>query len=470
LNVRSIESGTRPWGCTPIKRGHELVHTKSTMLSLLYNFLLVVGMVLSLPITIVSALTFEKRQKTILKRLGIGFCPNRFSRRPVWLHAISVGEILSAIPLAQSLKSRFPDYPLVVSASTHTGLEIAKKRLSKTCDAIFLFPYDFIWSVKKMINGINPAIFILFESDIWPNFLFEMKKRGIPVLFVNGRISPRSFKRYKKISFFMVWALSNFSRLCMQTQKDADRFATIGAPRERIQVTGNIKFDLPTETILDKERIKLKESLGIGENSKILLAGSTHAGEEKCLTHPLKELKQRFSELVILIVPRHPQRAGSIKKLLAEAGLSSTLKTALKPRAGGVHTNSPGIIIVDTLGELRRLYAIADTVFVGGSLIKHGGHNPIEPAMFKKPILFGPHMHNFEWIANTLVRSKGAVMVEDAEDFLKAATRLLADPKEAKTVGEQAYKVLQKNRGAVEKTLKVIEEELRHRRIETFRN
>jgi 3-deoxy-D-manno-octulosonic-acid transferase len=358
----------------------------------------------------------------------------------------------------------------VVSASTHTGLEIAKKRLSKTCDAIFLFPYDFIWSVKKIVNGINPAIFILFESDIWPNFLFETRRRRIPALFVNGRISPRSFKRYKKISFFMAWVLSNFSCLCMQTRKDADRFATIGAPQERMKVTGNIKFDLPTETVPDIERIKLKESLGIAENSKIFLAGSTHTGEEKCLTHPLKELKQRFPDLVILIVPRHPQRAASIKRVLAEAGLSSTLKTALKPRSGGAHANHPEIIIVDTLGELRRLYAIADTVFVGGSLIKHGGHNPLEPAMFKKPILFGPHMHNFEWIANTLVRSKGAIMVEDPNDFLKAAARLLAHPKEAKAVGEQAYKVLQKNRGAVEKTLKVIEEEIRHRSIETLRN
>ena len=437
---------------------------------LLYNFLLVVGMVLSLPITIVSARTFEKRQKTVLKRLGIGFCPNRFSRRPIWLHAISVGEILSAVPLAQSLKSRFPDYPLVVSASTHTGLEIAKKRLSKTCDAIFLFPYDFIWSVKKMINGINPAIFILFESDIWPNFLFETKKRGIPALFVNGRISPHSFKGYKKISFFMAWVLSNFSRLCIQTPKDADRFATIGAPQERMKVTGNIKFDLPIETVPDVERIKLKKSLRVAENSPIFLAGSTHAEEEKLLIHSLKELQQRFPELVILIVPRHPQRAASIKRLLAEEGLSATLKTALKPRSGEDHTHSPGIIIVDTLGELRRLYAIADTVLVGGSLIKHGGHNPLEPAMFKKPILFGPHMHNFEWIANTLVRSKGAIMVEDANDFLKEATRLLANPKERKTLGEQAYKILQKNRGALEKTLKVIEEELRHHRIETSRH
>jgi 3-deoxy-D-manno-octulosonic-acid transferase len=436
---------------------------------LLYNFLLGVGMVLSLPMTIVSALTFEKRQKTVLKRLGIGFCPNRFSRRPIWLHAISVGEILSAVPLAQLLKSHFPDYPLVVSASTHTGLEIAKKRLSKICDAIFLFPYDFIWSVKKMIHGIDPAIFILFESDVWPNFLFEMKKCGIPALFVNGRISPRSFKRYKKISFFMAWVLSNFSRLCIQTQKDADRFVTIGAPQERIKVTGNIKFDLPIETVPDIERIKLKKSLGIADNSPIFLAGSTHTGEEKLLTHSLKALKQRFPELVILIVPRHPERAESIKRLLGEAGLSSTLKTTLKPRPRG-HTNSPGIIIVDTIGELRRLYAIADTVFVGGSLIKHGGHNPIEPAMFKKPILFGPHMHNFEWIANTLVRSKGAIIVEDANDFLKAATRFLADPKEAKTVGEEAYRVLQKNRGALEKTLKVVEEELKHRRIETLRD
>jgi 3-deoxy-D-manno-octulosonic-acid transferase len=427
---------------------------------LLYNFLLVVAMVLSLPMTIVTALIFEKRQKTVLKRLGIGFCPNRFPRRPIWLHAISVGEILSAVPLAQSLKNRFPDHPLVVSASTHTGLEIAKKRLSNICEAIFLFPYDFIWSVKKMIHGIDPAIFILFESDIWPNFLFEMKKRGTPALFVNGRISPRSFKRYKKISFFMARVLSNFSSLCIQTQKDADRFATIGAPQERIKVTGNIKFDLPPEIVPDIERIKLKKSLGIAESSPVLLAGSTHTGEEKLLTPCLKALKQRFPELVILIVPRHPERAASIKRLLGEAGLASTLKTALKPRPGE-HNNDPGIIIVDTIGELRRLYAIADTVFVGGSLIKHGGHNPIEPAMFRKPILFGPHMHNFEWIANNLVRSKGAIMVKDITDFLKAAIRFLTDPKEAKTVGEEAYSVLQNNRGALEKTLRVIEEAIK---------
>lgn len=446
------------------------MNTKSTMLSLLYNLLLLAGMVLSLPITIVSALTLEKRQKTVLKRLGIGFRAHRFSHKPIWLHAISVGEILSAIPLAQSIKSRFPDYPLVVSASTHTGFEIAKKRLANTCDAIVLFPYDFIWSVKRAIKRIDPAIFVLFESDIWPNFLFEIRKSGIPAIFVNGRISPRSFKRYKKISFFMEWVLSNFSRLCMQTPKDADRFAKIGAPRERIEVTGNIKFDLPLETVPDAERVRLRESLGISKNNKVFLAGSTHTGEEELLANPLKELKQRFPDLVTLIVPRHPDRAESIKGLLADAGLPSTLKTAHKPRPGGVYGNPPEVIIVDTLGELRKLYAIADTVFVGGSLIKHGGHNPIEPAMFKKPILFGPYMHNFEWIANTLVQTKGAIMVENADHLLKAAETLLADPKAAKTVGEQAYKVLQENRGAVEKTLKVIEKELGDLGIEELRN
>ena len=268
----------------------------------------------------------------------------------------------------------------------------------------------------------------------------------------------------------MRWVLSNLSCLCVQTQKDADRFASIGVRRERMKVTGNIKFDLPTEIVPDIERIKLRESLGIAETSLIFLAGSTHTGEEKLLIQPLKELKQKFPGLVILIVPRHPQRAASIKTLLAEAGLPSTLKTALESRPAGVHINSPGIIIVDTLGELRRLYAIADTVFVGGSLIKHGGHNPIEPAMFKKPILFGPHMHNFEWIANSLVGSKGAVIVEDANDFLKEATHFLADPQAAKTVGEQAYKVLQKNRGSVEKTLKVIEAALDHCCVNGFRS
>lgn len=424
------------------------------MFSLTYNLLLLIGTAVSLPFIVVGALTIKKRQKTLLKRLGIGFLQHGFARKPIWLHAISVGEMLSAVPLAQSIKNRFPDYPLVVSASTHTGFEIAKKRLAKTCDALFLFPYDLIWSVKRVIKGTDPAVFILFESDIWPNCLFEMKKRGIPTILVNGRVSPGSFKRYAKIAFFMRWVLSNLSWLCMQTQKDADRFAEIGALRERIEVTGNIKFDLPLETMPAAERMKLKKSLGIAHNSTIFLAGSTHTGEEELLVHPLKELKQRFPELMILIVPRHPQRAASIKTVSAEAGLAATLKTTLNNAS---RSTPPDVIIVDTLGELRKLYAIADVVFVGGSLVKTGGHNPIEPALFKKPILFGPHMHNFEWIANTLVEAKGSIMVHDTNEFLETAAALLSDPSMAKTIGEQAYKVLQANRGALKKTLKVIE-------------
>jgi len=335
---------------------------------------------------------------------------------------------------------------------------MAKKRLAGIVDHVFYFPYDIPLSVKYVTDKIDPGAVLIMESDIWPNFLSAMKRRRIPVILCNGRLSDRSYSRFRRCLFVAKPLFSLFTGICAQSEQDAKRFIGLGLAPERVHTTGNVKFDQPVTSPSAGEVEDGRRALGLLPTESVLLAGSTHRGEESLLLEALRELRQTFPVLRLVIAPRDPRRAGSIQRLGRSQGYSSSMMTALEG------TETPGgwdVLIVDTIGVLNRIYVLADVAFVGGSLARAGGHNPLEPAAHARPILFGPDMSDFRDISHRLLCSGGAVQVEDADGICREVTRFLSDPDRAHETGGNALRVFAANRGAVARTIAVVENCLR---------
>lgn len=368
----------------------------------------------------------------------------------IWIHALSVGEVLSSVPLVKRLKKDIANKGIVFSVSTKTGYEIACKLLFDKVDTIFFFPYDFYFSVKSVAKKIDPAIVVMIESDIWPNFLFEMKRRCVPVLLVNARLSDRSFRGYKRFAFVAKSVLSLFSKICAQSWQDAERYSIIGVPSEILTITGNIKFDQDNVEFSEAETRELKSSMRIQPDHKILLAGSTHQGEETIILEAFRKLKKHINSLILIIAPRDPERAESVCGIYKSAGYTAV---QLKNISSSNPDMECDVVIIDIIGILKKLYSIADLAFIGGSLVKRGGHNPLEPAAFFKPIIFGPDMSNFAEISVMLLEAKAAIQIFDETEFYESALTLLEDEKESVQMGKNAYGVFCCNKGAVEKTV-----------------
>lgn len=420
----------------------------------LYNILFLLGCLLSSPLIIAKTFTSEKRRRTLLNRLRPKISIGSPPERPVWIHALSVGEVLAAVNLAKKVGGKGSNRYVVFSVSTLTGYETAKRLFHGDVTSILFFPYDLIWSVRRAFRAIDPRVCILVESDIWPNFIYEAQRRRIPVILANGRISPRSFRGYRRASFFMKSVFSGLSAVCAQTEMEAKRFIAVGACADRVKVTGNLKFDYETPPLSEGDISRLRASMGIEPHVRVLLAGSTHEGEEEILLNCFVALKKDFSDLMLVVVPRDAARGSRIQQMFNTAGCPVVLKTVLDELD---RPDSSQVIVVDTMGELRRLYALADVVFVGKSLVNLGGQNPLEPAAFKKPILFGPYMFNFELVAKMLTQRGGAIQVKSEEELAEQVKRLFLDSKQSETMGMKAFEVLSMNRGAVDKTLKLVE-------------
>ncbi len=425
----------------------------------LYNVLLLIGVILGLPFIIPRIILSEKRRQTVLQRLGLTSLPESLSLASdperIWIHALSVGEVLSAVPLVKEVADRFGKNNVVFSASTKTGFDIANKRLSEDVDAIFFFPYDFIFSIKRVLSKVRPQLVIIVETDIWPNFLAETKARHVPVLLVNARLSEKSFAGYMRLAVFTRSVFSKFSKICAQTPEDARRFKLLGVPPQMVTVTGNIKFDQPAPPMSDEKIGQLRHSMNIQPCQRIIVAGSTHQGEETSLSEALTQIRKVHKNLMMIIAPRDPKCSASVRQLFQSAGFLAVLMSELDHVPRGKRMD---VIVIDAIGFLSQLYALADVAFVGGSLIPFGGHNPLEPAVFSKPVLFGPGMTNFTQIANMLLNAGGAIQVADAENFSKAATTLIEDREASRKMGSHALGVFNANRGALEKTLKEIEQ------------
>jgi 3-deoxy-D-manno-octulosonic-acid transferase len=398
-----------------------------------------------------------------LQRIGLAGAPTAIGRGKlgdqgitrVWLHALSVGEVISAVPLVKGLNKAWDHHDIFFSVSTKTGFEVANELVKEKVKQIFFFPYDLLISVKHIIGKIDPALVVVVETDIWPNFLIEMKKRNIPVILVNARLSQTSFRGYKKFSFFTKPLFSTFSEVCAQSMIDAERFRHLSIPLNKITITGNVKFDQTYDPITKEEIERLRQWMNIQPGQKIFVAGSTHKGEELILSNAFSKIKKSFEDYLLIIAPRNMERTGSVYRIFKAAGFSVV---RLKEINKGAPSKGFEVIVIDEIGLLRRLYAFAEITFVGGSLAPFGGHNPLEPAAFSKPILFGPDMSDFEDISEKLLASEGAIRVKDVQSLYQATEMLISDRKKAQEMGANAYQVYNTNQGAAKRTLNVLAE------------
>ena len=385
--------------------------------------------------------------------------------RVVWLHAVSVGEALAARPLCQELKRRYPDLRLFVTTTTVTGQAVAKAQL-REAELVGYFPFDWGFAVRRVIDRIGPELVILMESELWLNFLSECDERKIPVVVVNGRISDRSFSRAQRVRFFIRRLYGLVTQFVMQSEVDAARAVALGARPERVMAGGNLKYDAGDgRWQLDEAR---REELGRvlfpgGESKRpLIVAGSTHPGEEAAVLRAFEGV--RGSGVRLLLAPRHPERFGEVAALVGATGMTLVRRSSVGKElpAGGAE-----VILLDSIGELAMVYDLATLVFIGGSLVPVGGHNILEPALAGRPIVVGPHMHNFREMtaeflrADALIQIRAAGVVEQEKRLREVFELLLGEPERARQLGERARRVVEANRGATSRTGEVIAELLK---------
>jgi 3-deoxy-D-manno-octulosonic-acid transferase len=396
-------------------------------------------------------LLIPKRRKTVLKRLGWQDYPGpaQPSRRPVWIHALSVGEVLSAGSLIENVRRVIEDRPLYLSVSTSSAFAIATERFSRFCDGLFYFPYDVVFSVRRCLNRVEPALFVLVETDIWPGFIAELRRRQIPCLLVNGRLSPDSFRMYESLRVLFQPAFNTFRWVYPQSPGEAERFLALGLEPARLRSTGNLKFDVALSVPGEEALSALRQELNIPLDSPVLIAGSTHPGEEEMIRAVFLRLREEFPTLRLILVPRRPERGAEVLSLFRNDGVEVSLLS--QPKG-----SPPVVVVVDRMGYLSRLYALAAVAVVGGSFAPKGGQNPIEPAACGKPVLFGPDMHDFPDVSRWLVDAGGAVQVANEEEVYAECRRLLADPQQARIMGDRARRVVTENQGTTVKIVQAI--------------
>lgn len=392
----------------------------------------------------------RKRRKTLLPRLGLQRYPRAGEQpsatrgksvAPVWVHALSVGELLSGVPLLRELRRRLPSRPLYLSVSTLAAHELATEKLAAQLDGLFYFPYDLLLPVHQCLRQIRPALFLLIETDIWPGFLAQMRLQRIPCMLLNARLSPSSFRFTRWFSALFQPAFATFDRIYPQSPAESERFLALGLEAGKLHRPGNLKFDLALPLLSPRSASDLRRRYGIGEQDQVLLAGSTHPGEEAILRSVFLALRKDYPELILMVVPRHPKRAAEVARLFADDRMRVVLSSR---KASG----RPDVVVVDRMGLLGGLYALADVTFVGGSLVKQGGQNPIEPAAAGKPVLFGPDMSDFPQVSQWLIEGGGAILVQNPEELLTHSRRLLADPALAMAVGRKARTVVDEHQGS----------------------
>jgi 3-deoxy-D-manno-octulosonic-acid transferase len=436
---------------------------------------------LLVPYWLVQGLRNGKYLSNLGERLGFSFpalaklAAN--STGAIWIHAVSVGEALSGITLARRLKETYPHRPLIISTTTQTGQAMARERMP-FADAVIYFPLDWAFCVRRALEAVRPALVLVLETEIWPNFLREAGRRQIPVLFVSGRISDRSFARYQRylgvfgffLRPFLRSALSNASAFFMQSEKDAERVRALGAPEDRVRVSGNLKYDLelPAPTPLSNW---LATEIKRSGRSPIIVAGSVVATEEPHALIAFGTLQGEYPKALLVLAPRKPECFDEAAEFIDESHRKFIRRSQL-PIPGPPHSQAAlppdsstipsdvTVLLVDSIGELASLYALADGAFVGGSLVSSGGHNILEPAAFGKIPVFGPSMENFSEIASRFVSAGAAIQVESPEDAGVAWIELFRDPERMKKMGETARQLVADSRGATDRAVAEIAKRL----------
>ena len=420
------------------------------MISFFYNVALLTALVAGAPWWLWRVATTEKYREGLRERLGR--VPERLRQlasdyKPViWLHAVSVGEVLAVSRLVEEIGSAFPEYRLLVSTTTRTGQGLARERFG--AERVFYCPLDLPWAVGAYLNALRPAMLVLAETEFWPNLLNGCFRRGVPVAVVNARISDRSWPRYQMLRRLWRPILGRVSRALAQSALDAERLRMLGCRAERVTVSGNLKFDVRVPQ--EAEAARLVRSLGSG--LRFVVAGSTLEGEEGALLEAWPKLLEADEELVMVLAPRHPERFDVVAGMLARSGVG------WGRRSEGIGPLKAGqVVLLDTIGELASVYSLAAVAFVGGSIAEAGGHNPLEPAQFGVPIVMGPHYANFRAITEDLL-AHDAVRIARRDELAGVLAELLRDEDKARTLGERARKVFEEQAGATGRSVKALRE------------
>ena len=424
-----------------------------------YSLLILIFGVIASPYLAYQAIRYKKYIGSLGQRMG--YLPVSFNldgEESIWVHAVSVGEALTVRALTADLKQRYPSLRIFLSTTTMAGQQVARRNVQDV-DAVFYFPFDLSFIVRRTLRLVRPKLFVMMETEIWPNLLRECKRTDVATVMVNGRISSRSYPRYKLVRPFFRKALADVDRFCMQSEESARRLIDIGADPARVLVTGSLKFDsmemLGVTTLEGRGQNRVLRYFRITSGRLVIVAGSTLRDEERIVLEAFRRIKSSVGSAanpLLVIAPRHPERFGEVEHLAKNLAFVTVRRSDLpidaEPRAE--------VVILDTIGELAQVYQIATAVFVGGSLVDGGGHNILEPAVFGKPIVFGPHMQNFKEIADAFVAQDAGVQVHGARGLEDALLALLTDPVRRARLGAAARALVESNRGAKDKSLAAI--------------
>lgn len=423
---------------------------------LVYNILLTIVFVPGLVFFFFKMLITGKYRNSFREKLGFrqkGILASVEAGKRIWIHAVSVGEVTAAAPIVTALKKQRPDIRIIFSTSTETGQSMAQ-RLVTGADAFIYFPLDFPFSVKKTMNLVCPDVFVLVETELWPNFLAACRKRGIKVLMVNGRISPRSFPKYLRTRFFWKRFLENVDQAGMITHIDANRIKQMGMDGLKIRVLGNAKYDALAAMASPELHNDIAARYGIRPDEKFFVAGSTHSGEEEIVMKVYREILKTHPDFNLILVPRHIERTGDVTSLLRQADFNDII-TATQMREGRKRRNE-SIVVVDVIGELFKVYSLATVVYCGGSLVPKGGQNILEAAAWGKVVCYGPSMEDFTQETALLEDAGAGVRIADAKDLLQNVLKLISDPRELDERGKRGQAVVLANRGAAKRYAEMI--------------
>ena len=428
----------------------------------LYSAVLVLACLLSSPLWLLAMLRHGKYRAGFGERLG--FVPRHLTAGSgdgprIWIHSVSVGEVLAATGLVQELRWRFPQGRIFVSTTTDTGQKLARTRFG--ADNVFFFPLDFPFAIRRYMEAVRPELIVLAETEFWPNFLRLARESGAAVAVVNARISDRSFPRYRRFRRLLTRVLEPVDLFLAQSREDARRLVAIGARDQHVQVCGNLKFDAqrPAEAAIVAS---LRAALASADASPVIVAGSTVEGEEPLVLEAFRAVLRQFPAAVLMLAPRHPERFPAVAALLASSGLHFRLRT----RWTEADSLTGGVLLLDSIGELGSVYALADAAFIGGSLVSRGGHNILEPALQGVPILTGPHTENFRDIVALFREANALTVVADASALAGAIVHMTQSPNERQAMAERATGLLRQHAGATARTVDELEKLLAANRRE----
>lgn len=417
----------------------------------LYDLFLLILIIILLPFFLIKLLKGKYREGLIQR---FGFLPADIRKRLegkkiIWVHAVSVGETVAASPLVKELKRQYPGHTILFSTVTDTGQEMARK-IVEEADVYIYFPLDFSFIVRKVLNIVKPELIIIMETELWPNFIRLANQKGIKIVYANGRISDHSFRTYRYLGPYLKDMLKKVEFFCMQSEQDATRIISLGADEKKVYNTGNTKLDQDYTELSPEVRDNYLREFKIQDKDKVLVVGSTHDDEEEQFIDIYQELKEECKDLLMILAPRHIERIPDIEEKYQKAGINTIRRTEIEKRQG------ESVILLDTIGELGKIYSLADFVFVGGSLVANGGHNILEPAAHGKLIFFGPYMFNFKESARVLLENKAAIQVKDKEELIEKMRFFLSDLSLAEKYANKARTVLEKNQGATYRIINLL--------------